>query len=98
MQFLPDEPIHPGEILREEFIAEYQLTAGDVAVALGVNAARLSEVISGDAPINADLALRLSRYFSNSPEFWLNLQRSFDLALAVKSAEGLDKINPVHAA
>jgi len=98
MPFLPDEPIHPGEILQEEFLAEYELTADKVAADLGVNAGRLAEVMAGQAPITAELALRLSRYFSNSPEYWLNLQRGYDLALAVKATEGLDAINPVHAA
>lgn len=98
MQFLPDEPIHPGEILREEFLAEYQLSTEKVASDLGVNAGRLAEVTAGQAPITAELALRLSRYFSNTPEYWLNLQRGYDLAVAVKAAVGLDAINPVHAA
>ncbi len=98
MQFLPDTPIHPGEILREEFFAEYQLSTLKVATELGINAGRLSEVLDGRSPVTAELALRLSRYFSNSPEYWLNLQTSFDLAVAAKAAEGLDAIHPVHAA
>ncbi|KJS19770.1 MAG: XRE family transcriptional regulator [Hoeflea sp. BRH_c9] len=98
MQFLQDDPIHPGEILREEFLAEYQLSVAGVASALGVNAGRLADVIAGKAAVDADLALRLSRYFSNSAEFWLNLQRGYDLAVALKHAEGLDAIRPVHAA
>jgi addiction module HigA family antidote len=58
----------------------------------------LTDILSARAGISAELALRLSRYFGNSPEFWLNLQRAFDLALAVKDAKGLDKIRPVRAA
>ena len=98
MQFLPDNPIHPGEILREEFLAEYRLSANKVAADLGINVGRLSEVMEGRAPITAELALRLSRYFSNSPEYWLNLQSAYDLAVAVKATEGLDAIHPVQAA
>ena len=98
MQFLPDSPIHPGEILREEFLAEYGLSISKVAADLGVNAGRLTDVMNGHAPITAELALRFSRYFSNSPEYWLNLQSGYDLAVAVKATEGLDAIHPVHAA
>lgn len=98
MQFLPDSPIHPGEILREEFLAEYRLSADRVAADLGINVGRLNEVMAGQKPVTAELALRLSRYFLNSPEYWLNLQSGYDLAVAVKATEGLDATHPVHAA
>jgi len=98
MQFLPDTPIHPGEILRKEFLAEYQLSPLKVATDLGINVGRLSEVLDGRGPVTAELALRLSRYFSNSPEYWLNLQTSYDLTIAAQAAESLDAIHPVHAA
>lgn len=98
MQFIQDDPIHPGEILRHDFLAEYELSVEDAARDIGVAADALTEILAARAAIGAELALRLSRYFSNSPEFWLNLQRAYDLALAVKDAKGLDKIRPVRAA
>lgn len=98
MQFIQDDPIHPGEILKDDFFAEYGLSVEDVARDIGVTTNMLTDILSARAGISAELALRLSRYFGNSPEFWLNLQRAFDLALAVKDAKGLDKIRPVRAA
>jgi addiction module HigA family antidote len=98
MQFIQDDPIHPGEILKDDFFAEYGLSVEDVARDVGVTTNMLTDILSARAGISAELALRLSRYFGNSPEFWLNLQRAFDLALAVKDAKGLDKIRPVRAA
>ena len=98
MQFIQDDPIHPGEILRDDFLAEYGLTTERVAQDIGVPASVLSDILAARAGVSAEIALRLSRYFGNSPEFWLNLQRAFDLAIAVKETKGLDKIRPVRAA
>lgn len=98
MQFVQDDPIHPGEILREDFLAEYALSVERVAEDIGVAPESISDILAGRAGVTAEIALRLSRYFDNSPEFWLNLQRAFDLAVAVKVAKGLDKIRPVKAA
>jgi addiction module HigA family antidote len=98
MQFIQDDPIHPGEILKDDFFVEYGLSVDRVAQDIGVTADSLSDILAARAGISAEVALRLSRYFGNSPEFWLNLQRAFDLALAVKDAKGLDRIKPVKAA
>lgn len=98
MQFVQDDPIHPGEILKNDFLAEYGLSVEDAARDIGVTTNTLADILSARAGISAELALRLSRYFGNSPEFWLNLQRAFDLSRAVKDAKGLDKIRPVKAA
>ena len=98
MQFIQDDPIHPGVILREEFLAEYGFPVGQVAADIGVPRQTLEEIVAERSGVTAELALRLSRYFENSPEFWLNLQRSHDLAVASKRAEGLDKIRPVRVA
>lgn len=98
MQHLPLQPIHPGEILNEDFLKEYGVTAYRAAEEMGVPRTRLERVIRGKNGITADTALRLSRYFQNSPEFWLNLQRTYDLATAQNAAGDLSGIKPVKAA
>ncbi|MCM2474806.1 HigA family addiction module antidote protein [Rhizobium sp. CG5] len=98
MLHTPQDAIHPGQILREEFLADYGLTLEKVAADTGIDPLELAAVYQSSAPVTAEMALRLSRYFSNSPEFWLNLQRTYDLSLALKTAQGLDKISPVRAA
>lgn len=75
-------PIHPGEILQEDFIAPLGLSVYALAGALNVPRSRLSDIVRGRRAITTDTALRLARYFGTSPEFWLNLQASHDLDLA----------------
>lgn len=79
-------PIHPGEILAEDFMAPRGLSANQLALDLHVPANRLSEVIRGRRSISADTALRLARYFRTSAELWLNLQAAYDLSLAEDEA------------
>lgn len=98
MQFVPDDPIHPGEILRHDFLEEFDLTVEGTAIETGISVERLSAILAGRDTVTAEVALRLGRFFTTSPEFWLNLQRSYDLSLALKTADGLEKIRPVHAA
>lgn len=98
MLFVPVDPIHPAEILREEFMADYGLTVAGLAKDLGINSDRLIDLLDGRSPLDAEMALRLSRYFSNSPEYWLNLQRTYDLAIALKQSKGLEDIRPIEAA
>ncbi|WP_438748807.1 HigA family addiction module antitoxin [Pararhizobium sp. O133] len=98
MQFIPENPIHPGEILKEDFLKEYGITAYRAAEDMGIPRTRIERIMRGENGISADTALRLARYFDNSPEFWLNLQRSYDLALAHNAAGNLDAITPVRAA
>lgn len=71
--------IHPGEILLEEFLKPLDLTQYRVAKSLKVSARRINEIVHGDRAISADTALRLGRFFGNSPRFWLNLQAAYDL-------------------
>lgn len=75
-------PMHPGQMLREDWLADYGLTPYALAKAIKVPQSRLSEILRGNRAITADTALRLSRYFGNSPEFWLNLQSDYDLRMA----------------
>lgn len=98
MQFVPDDPIHPGEILKQDFLMEYGLSVEKAASDLRVDVDTLADIVDGSGAITAEMALRLARYFETSAEFWLNLQRSYDLSLAMKSTAGLEKIRPVRAA
>ena len=79
-------PIHPGEILREEFLLPMKLTAHGLAMALRLPAPRINDVVREKRGISADTALRLARYFGTSAEFWLGLQADFDLKTAQKTA------------
>jgi addiction module HigA family antidote len=75
-------PIHPGEVLAEDFMAPRSLTANRLALELRVPPNRLSEIIRGRRSITAETALRLARYFDTSPGLWLGLQAEFDLRTA----------------
>jgi len=78
-------PVHPGEILREDFMRPLGLSVNKVALDLRVPATRIGEIVHGRRRVTADTALRLSRYFNTNPEFWLNLQNFFDLEEARRS-------------
>ena len=77
-------PITPGEMLKEEFLAECGLSQNQLAKAIGISANRIAEIVNNRRRITADTALRLGLYFGNSPEFWLNLQTHYDLKKARK--------------
>jgi antitoxin HigA-1 len=72
-------PIHPGEILREEYLKPIGLAAYSLAKALGVPRTRIERLAREETPVTPDTALRLARYFATSPEFWMNLQTAYDL-------------------
>src|SRR5437879_4338546 len=75
-------PIHPGEVLVEEFLKPMGLSQNRLALAVGVPPRRINEIALQKRSITADTALRLARYFSNSPQFWLGLQMDYDLDVA----------------
>jgi antitoxin HigA-1 len=75
-------PVHPGEILLEEFMKPLGLSQTRLGRDLGVSPRRINEIVHGKRAITADTALRLSRYFGNSAEFWLGLQADYDLEMA----------------
>ena len=81
-------PVHPGEILGEEFLKPLKLSQNRLGRELGVPPRRINEIIHGKRSISADTALRLSRYFGTSAEFWLGLQADYDLDVA------RDKLGP----
>ena len=76
------QPIHPGEVLLEEFLKPMNLSQNQVALAMRVPARRINEIVQGKRRITADTALRLARYFDVSPQFWLGLQMDYDLDIA----------------
>jgi addiction module HigA family antidote len=76
------KPIHPGEILLEEFLKPMDLSQNRLALDIGVPARRINEIVLGKRRITADTALRLARYFGNSPQSWLGLQMDYDLDVA----------------
>jgi len=75
-------PVHPGEILREDFLAELGMSANALAKALHVPAPRVNDIVRERRGVTADTALRLARYFGSTPQFWLNLQSAYDLRRA----------------
>ncbi len=76
------DPLHPGEVLRTEFLEPMGLSQNKLAIALRVPARRINEIVLGKRKITANTALRLARYFKMSPQFWLGLQMDYELDLA----------------
>lgn len=92
-------PTHPGEMLREDFLPDYGLSVSSFAKALGVSRQTVNELIRERRAVSPGMALRLSRLFGNSPEFWLNAQRAVDLWEAARtSKKEIERINPLTAA
>jgi addiction module HigA family antidote len=92
-------PTHPGEMLREDFLPDYGLTVSSLARALGVSRQSINELLGERRAVSPEMALRLARLFGNTPEFWLNAQRSVDLwdaARAIRTSVG--RIKPLNAA
>lgn len=93
------DPIHPGEVLMEDFIEGFGITQHKLAVSIGVPPRRINQIVHGKRAITADTALRLGRYFGIDLQFWLNLQAHFDLELAQdRAAEQIAAITPLEAA
>ncbi|HAX42614.1 MAG: HigA family addiction module antitoxin [Bryobacteraceae bacterium] len=93
------QPMHPGEILREQFMADFGLGINRLARDLRVPATRISEIVHERRAISPDTALRLSRYFGTSAEFWLRLQGDYDLDVARAAWPRIEaEIQPVTAA
>lgn len=93
------EPIHPGEILMEDFIEAFGITQNKLAISIGVSPRRINEIVHGKRGITADTALRLARYFGTSEEFWMNLQSNYELRLERRALrDKLTEITPLHVA
>ena len=96
METIP--PIHPGEILMEEFLEPLEVSQNRLAVAIGVPPRRINEIVHGKRRITADTALRLGRYFGTTDRFWLNLQTRYDLEVEKDQlGNTLDQIEPLKA-
>ena len=96
---LKRRPTHPGEMLREDFLPDYGLTASGLAEAVGVSRQTVNELLRERRAASPEMALRLARLFGNSPEFWLNAQRAVDLwdTAQARKAE-IERIKPLEAA
>jgi len=91
-------PVHPGEILREDFMKPVGLTVNKLALELHVPATRIGEIVHERRRITAETALRLARYFNTNAEFWLNLQTFYDLEVARRSGKVSEIERQVHPA
>jgi antitoxin HigA-1 len=88
-------PIHPGEILFEEYLAPMNLSAGALAKALGVPRTRIERLAAGKTSVTPDTALRLAQYLGTSPELWMNMQAGYDLKIEAKAKRfAISKIVP----
>ena len=92
-------PVHPGEILMEDFIKGFGITQNKLAVAIGVPPCRINEIVHGQRRITADTALRLGRYFAIDAQFWINLQSHYDLEVEMDAlGDSLERIQPLRTA
>jgi antitoxin HigA-1 len=96
---LTRRPTHPGEMLREDFLPDYELTVAGLAEAAGVSRQSVNELLRGRRAVSPEMALRLGRLFGNSPEFWMNAQRSVDLYDATQRLkDDVGRIKPLRVA
>jgi|SRR5699024_2308563 len=92
-------PIHPGEILMDEFLEPMGITQHKLSVSIGVPPRRINEIVHGKRRISADTALRLGRYFGMTAQFWINLQSHYDLEVQREAiGDQLDEITPLQVA
>jgi addiction module HigA family antidote len=95
----PLPPLHPGEVLREEFLRPLSLAPYSVAKACGVPRTRLERIVREEIGMTADTALRLAKYFNTTPDFWMNLQTRYDVETkAAEIAEDLEQIHELESA
>lgn len=87
MQLTFDPPIHPGEVLKEEYLVPLNMSAGALAHKLRVPRTRIERVVAQQSPITIDTALRLAKFFRTSPRFWTNMQAAYDLAVVAKEKQ-----------
>jgi addiction module HigA family antidote len=93
------KPVHPGEVLLEEFLKPLKISQNRLAIDIGVDSRRINEIVNEKRSITADTALRLARYFGVSPDFWMGLQMDYDLDVAAdKMAKVLQRDVKVYSA
>ncbi|MEA3415103.1 MAG: HigA family addiction module antitoxin [Thermodesulfobacteriota bacterium] len=90
-------PTHPGNIIKEDYLLPLSITIKDMADTLGVSRKTLSKIINEKGAITPDMALRLSRAFDTTPEFWLNLQKNYDLWQAEHISKAWQTVKPISA-
>jgi antitoxin HigA-1 len=92
-------PTHPGEMLREDFVPDFELTVASLAEAVGVSRQSINELLRERRAMSPEMALRLGRLFGNSPEFWMNAQRAVDLWDAAQAIQDeVARIKPLRVA
>ncbi|MCK5071138.1 MAG: HigA family addiction module antidote protein [Desulfocapsa sp.] len=94
MRKMKRQPTHPGKIIKEDYLEPLSITIKDMAESLGVSRKTLSKIINGNGAITPDMALRLSRAFDTSPNFWINLQRNYDLWKAENASNAWESVQP----
>lgn len=87
----PYAPVTPGDILKHEFLVEFELSQNELAQAIGVSPNRIAEIVNNRRRITADTAVRLALFFGNSAEFWMNLQSWYDLKMAAKDLPAAER-------
>ena len=92
-------PIHPGEIIKEEYLDPLNMSVNALAIALRISAPRINDVVRQKRSVSVDTALRLARYFNTTAQYWLNLQTSYDLKMAQKNIASIEnEISPLQVA
>ena len=95
MNIMKRKPTHPGQIIKEDYLEPLSITITELSNILGVSRKTLSKIINERASVTPEMALKLSRAFDTSPEFWINLQRNYDLWQAANKSKEWRKIDPV---
>ncbi len=95
MRKMKRRPTHPGEIIKEDYLTPLSMTIKEMSEILGISRKTLSKLINKKGSVSPDLALRLSRAFDTTAEFWLNLQKKYDLWHAEKASEGWKNVKPI---
>jgi len=95
MRRMERQPTHPGKIIREDYLKPLSMTINEFASVLGISRKTLSKIINERGAITPDMALRLSRAFNTTPDFWLNLQKNFDLWQAEHSSNEWQRVKPL---
>jgi len=95
MKIMQRKPTHPGQILKEDYLEPLGVSITELSKVLGVSRKTLSKIINERGSVTPEMALKLSRAFDTSPEFWINLQRNYDLWVAANKSKDWEKINPL---
>jgi addiction module HigA family antidote len=92
-------PVHPGEFLREEYLAPLNMSAGALAKRLNLPRTRIERIVREEIGVSPETALRLARFFNTTPQFWMNFQQAYELETEAKKLAGeIEKIEPLEAA